>query len=188
MGKRDLCILEEQRSLLADARRALATNFTFKSAYLARSHYLSAIKNLEGRRRSATPTCTFSCPTTVCSAPPHTPLSATSAYMHRAAMGKRGSRTVRVVSHRALLGFITDNAAADSWLPTERSPLLSLCVRAISSRFLLPRLFPLRLELGVCAALLFVSPDFSLGITLFFSTLSRSFNVKKHRDFIIPFN
>lgn len=106
-----------ERSLLLarNAQRALATNFTFKSAYLARSHYLSAIKNLEGRRRSATPTLPSLVPLlSAPRSPPTPPISQPLLHIYR-----REERilTVRVVSHRPL-GFITDSAAANSRLPT----------------------------------------------------------------------
>lgn len=114
-------------SLLTHVRRALATNFTFKSAYLARSHYLSAIKNLKGRRRSATPT--YPLLSHYCLLRSTFRSSAFSHFcIHRAGTGEKKILTVRVVSHRPL-GFITDSAVADSRLPTALSFSPPACMR-----------------------------------------------------------
>lgn len=125
--------------LLAHAQRALATNFTFKSAYLARSHYLSAIKNLEGRRRSATPTYPLLSHYCLLCSPPTPPISQPLLHIPSAGTGEERILTVRVVSHRPL-GFITDSAAANSRLPTALS-VPPPCMRAIPSRFLPRSLF-----------------------------------------------
>lgn len=148
-------------SLTHSRRRTLATNFTFKSAYLARSHYLSAIKNLEGRRRSATPRRTLSCPTTVYRFSSLSS-SSSSAFSHfciyRSESGRRredpdcsgGLAPAPRVHHR-------QRRAVNSRLPTARSSLLTPCVHATRS---LPLLFPpLSLFLS-----LFLSLSLGLGL------------------------